>query len=264
MDQYKIFHLQDFTIEIAAICAFVIVVWYHYRGKKENKKIVHEFYSKLGNLKNEFALMGDGFGHHVIYNAPDEYFLYATGRKNVLKMMALVKTAPRHDLTKISSRVRDKITLDFTLESKNSHIFALFLKKNSSNKLKRWDLDHMTGILTFSSLRKDVYTVVGDNLQVFSSLLLNSEIKSRLNEFAGLSMNGDGVPGDYLLEEMICSDSCSKKPSAAEDLKRDLVLSFTFRLCKSQDEIDKMISFCLAVVDEVSSIVLTKDVICLI
>lgn len=258
---FKVFLLQDYTIEIALTFIFGIIVVFHYRGKSRNREIVQQFYRKLGQFKNEFALMGDGFGHEVIYNSPDEYFLYGTGRKNVEKMMGIVKTAPRHDLTRISSTERDKIRMEFTLSSENSHIFALFLKRNSSNKLKRWDLDKMTGVLTFSGLRKDVYTVVGDNLQVFSSLLSNSDIKKDLNEFAGLSATGEGIPGNYLLEEIICSDSCSSKPSRIEDLKNDLTLSFTFKVSQDQDEIDKMISFVFTVVDTVSSIVLTRDVI---
>lgn len=261
MEEYKIFLLQDYTVEIGLLLLFAAVIVYHYRGKQENRRIVQEYYSKLGNLKHEFAQMGDGFGHQVIYNSPNEYFLYGTGRVYVDKMMGIVKLAPRHDLTRITSKEGDKIRLEFTLSSQNSHIFALFLKRNAANKLKRWDLDKLTGILSFSGLRKDVYTVVGDNLQVFSSLLSNQEIKQSLNQFAGLSAVGEGVPGNYLLEEIICSDSCSSKPTSLDDLKRDLELSFTFRLSNDQEEIDKMISFVFAVVDAVSSIVLSKDVV---
>ena len=261
MSQFKEFRTQDFQIEFLLIILFGIFILFHFYGKSQNRKIAQEFLGKLQKLKKEFVLVGDGFGHELIYNCPNEYILYASGRQNLEKMFATIKTSPRHDITKIGKQTSDKVTFSFTLSGTNSHIFALFPKRNASNKLKRWDLEKMTSLLSFPEFRKDVYSIVGDNSQVFSSLLSNKEIKACLYEFSGLSKTGQGNPNNYFLEEMVCSDSCSIKPSNIEDLRREMILSFTFRTSQDQEEVDQMISFMFTVLDTIANINLLKEVI---
>ena len=259
---YKEFNILEYKVEFLITILFGIVLVYHWIGKGNNRKIAKTFQEKLGKLENEFCVFGDGFGHKIICNGPDEYYFYGTGRENITKMLATIKTCSRHDVLSIGKQQKDTVTFEFTLKTTNSHIFALFLKRNSLKKLKRWDLEKMTSVLTFPGLRKDVYTIVGDNSQVFSTLLDDMEIRRDLYEFAGLNSSGEGETKNYLLEEIICSDSIAIKPERSDDLKQEMKISFTLKISMDQDEIDKMIYFVLKVVDSVSAMgPLSKEVL---
>jgi hypothetical protein len=135
------------------------------------------------------------------------------------------------------------------LRRSNLGIFALFLKKNSLDKKKRWDLDQMTSVLSFSGLKKEKYTVFGDNLQVLSLLIQDSEVKEFLLQDT-----------QEVLQEIICSDYTEKRPSEIQDIKKDRqILDFTFIL-KDSFDIKKNMDFVLRIVDVLSEIELSKEV----
>lgn len=107
----------------------------------------------------------------------------------------------------------------------------------------------MTSVLSFSGLKKEKYTVFGDNLQVLSLLIQDSEVKEFLLQDT-----------QEVLQEIICSDYTEKRPSEIQDIKKDRqILDFTFIL-KDSFDIKKNMDFVLRIVDVLSEIELSKEV----
>ena len=107
----------------------------------------------------------------------------------------------------------------------------------------------MTTVLSFSGLVK--YTVCGDNSQIVSFLLQDTQIKEFLLK--------DSIDN---LQEITCSDSIEKKPSKIQDIRKDKQrIDFTFLLKDSSlDSIKMNMDFVLRVVDVLSLIALDKEV----
>lgn len=128
-------------------------------------------------------------------------------------------------------------------------IFALYLKKNSLDKKKRWDIDQMTIVLSFMGFLKEKFVIFGDNLQIVSSILHDLEICKFLKQDC--------------LQEMICSDCKDRKPDKIQDIIQEKQeISFTFLLNeKTIDQIGAILAFVTRVVDVLSSLELSKEVI---
>ena len=238
---------EEFKIEILLTIVFAGLLFDWFVKSKNIKERAFSTSSSVTRyLSEEFALVDPLFK-----NSPLEFYMHCSGRKGLdscLITLSYKNTFFIPQLQSATLSVKDVLSVKVVLRRGDLGVFALFLKKNSLDKKKRWDLDQMTTVFTKIAGLSERYTVCGDNLDVFSSLLKDVQIKEFLSK-----------DSDNLLE-ITCSDSIEKKPSRIQDIRKDKQeIVFTF-LLNDKDLIRKNMEFVLRVVDVLSLIALDKDV----
>ncbi|KAL3895226.1 MAG: hypothetical protein SGCHY_004830 [Lobulomycetales sp.] len=225
-----VFDIDDWLIELAAVCATLVYLFFYVVGRSTNKKLAQLWIdATIDYWKEQFVLVNPA----MISDSACHYLFYASGRDNISRIYCTVSCSPRNDIISqvysvatAARREPDIVDLQIHLEDDAEDFsFAILEAGSAAAYVKpRYDLYEFTKLRDVKKLVPSFqvtnafpckeYSIYSDNAE----FVINIATDGSLNQLFSQTVENE----KGLIDSIVYSRLPHLEPETKDDLVKEL------------------------------------------